>query len=213
MSTAAINANQTITQVQSPTTHGFSDLDSEDFFGLLIAQLQNQDPLKPTDNQQLLSQMSSIRQMEQSATLNKSLTALASEQRFGATAGLIGHYVAGTVTDSGGNSIEVQGVVTGVQFNRNGEAVLELHNGKTLPASSVDLVTLVENLPQDVLDRIHSETQPTAEVPTGATPPASTAAKLRGPAPGDWIRNLGRQTQTAGSIVDQLFSPGAAIGI
>ena len=208
MSTQAINANQTITQVQPATRRGFSDLDSEDFFGLLIAQLQNQDPLKPTDNQQLLSQMSSIRQMEQSTTLNKTLTSLAGEQRFGATAGLIGHYVAGTVKDSGGNSIDVQGVVTGVQFNRNGEAMLELHNGKHLPASSVNLVTLVENLPQDILDQIRSEMGT-----SGAPSPANTAARLRNPTPGEWVRNLGKQAQTAGSIVDQLFSPGAAIGI
>ena len=54
MNTPAINASQSITQVQPPSTRGFGDLNSEDFFGLLIAQLQNQDPLKPTDNQQLL---------------------------------------------------------------------------------------------------------------------------------------------------------------
>jgi flagellar basal-body rod modification protein FlgD len=213
MSTSAINANHSLTQVKPPTTRGFTDLDSEDFFGLLIAQLQNQDPLKPTDNQQLLQQMSSIRQMEQSTTLNKTLTSLAGEQRFGATAGLIGHYVSGTVKDSGGNSIDVEGVVTGVQFNKSGEAILELHNGNHLPASSVDLVTLVENLPQDVIDRIHSEMQPSAEAPNGTTSRAIAAAKQREPAPGDWIRNLGKQAQEAGSIVDQLFSPGAAIGI
>ncbi|HKQ48347.1 MAG TPA: flagellar hook capping FlgD N-terminal domain-containing protein [Phycisphaerae bacterium] len=220
MDAGVIDTSQTITQVRPATTRGFADLDSEDFFGLLIAELQNQDPLKPTDNQQLLSQMSSIRQMEQSTTLNKALTALAGEQRFGATAGLIGHFVAGTVTDSGGNAIEVSGVVTGVQFNRNGEAILELHNGGSLPASKVDLVTLVDNLPPDVLDQIRAEREATsgtstdpAETPASGAGDTSAAAKQRPPLAGDWLRNLGKQTEATASILDQLFAPGAAIGI
>jgi flagellar basal-body rod modification protein FlgD len=220
MDAGVIDTSQTISQARPATTKGFSDLNSEDFFGLLIAELQNQDPLKPTDNQQLLQQMSSIRQMEQSTTLNKALTALAAEQRFGATAGLIGHFVAGTVTDSGGNEIEVSGVVTGVQFNRNGEAVLELHNGQSLPASKVDIVTLVENLPDGELEQIRAEqaasapatTAPADTETTESTPPTATA-RQRGPLPGDWIRNWSKQTQAAAEIVDQLFAPGAAIGI
>lgn len=208
MSTTAISANQPVTQVHPATTRGFSDLDSEDFFGLLIAQLQNQDPLKPTDNQQLLQQMSSIRQMEQNTTLNNALTSLASEQRFGATAGLIGHFVSGKVTDSGGNPIEVNGVVTGVQFNSKGDAILELHNGRTLPASKVELVTLVENLPQDVLDQIRAQMGT-----TGAATASGAATKAKVPAAGDFLRNIGAQTQVAGGIFDQLFSPGAAVGI
>lgn len=208
MDAGVIDTSQAITQVRPPTTRGFSDLSSEDFFGLLIAELQNQDPLKPTDNQQLLSQMSSIRQMEQNSTLNKALTSLASEQRFGATAGLIGHYVSGTVTDSGGNAIDVNGVVTGVQFNRDGEAILELHNGKTLPAGQVDLVTLVENLPPDILDQIHAEMGT-----TGGSPAGKSVSKPKEPAPGDLLRNLGKQTQVTGGIIDQLFSPGSAVGI
>jgi len=141
------------------TSRGFSDLKSEDFFGLLIAQLQNQDPLKPTDNQQLLQQMSMIRQMEQTTTMNKSLDALAHEQRFGATAGLIGQYVWGTVQDSAGKDVDVSGLVVGVRFDKDGNALLDLHNGKSLPASKVDEVTVVDNLPKDVRDRLATELQ------------------------------------------------------
>ena len=146
------------------------------------------------------------------------LTALAAEQRFGATAGLIGHFVSGTVTDSGGNEIEVYGVVTGVQFNRNGEAVLELHNGQSLPASKVDMVTLVENLPDDVLEQIRAEQNassdpatPTSQTPAGDSTATSKVAKQKQPLAGDWIRNLGQQAEATANIVDQLFAPGAAI--
>lgn len=157
-------------------TRGFTDLKSEDFFKLLIAQLQSQDPLKPTDNQALLEQMSLIRQMEQSTSLNRTLGALAGEQRFASTAGLIGHYVGGRVTDSGGNSITVEGVVTGVIYEANGSATLQLHNGRILPAEKVQQVTLLENLPPDVLERI--ETEMSGGGPGAPSAPGAPAALM-----------------------------------
>src|ERR1043166_1389891 len=140
---------QTDAVTTKPTTKGFNDMSSEDFFGLLIAQLQSQDPMKPTDNQTLMTQMSTIKQMQMSSQLNSTLSSLSSEQRFGSTSALIGHYVVGSLTDSGGNPVEVQGVVTGVHFEKSGNAILELHNGVNLPADKVTEVTVVQNLPQD----------------------------------------------------------------
>lgn len=165
MQTSAITPGNTVT-AQRATSRGFNDLDGEDFFALLIAQLQGQDPLKPTDNQQLLNQMSSIRQMEQSAKLNSTLDSLASEQRFGAVSGLIGHYIAGTVQDSAGQPTEIQGLVIGVRFEA-GRGILELHNGKSIPAESVEQVTLVENLPADILAQLQEEL---AQSGLGGTP-------------------------------------------
>ncbi len=177
MATTSINPTSLVGSPSTPTTRRFDDLKSEDFFGLLIAQLQNQDPMKPTDNQALLQQMSMIRQMEQSNTLNKSLEALAGEQRFGATSGLIGQYVAGHLTDSAGQEVTVQGLVLGVTFERDGSAVLQLHNGKQLPANKVDEVTVVENLPKAVRDQLAAELAQlnggTPTTPTGNTPPAN----------------------------------------
>jgi len=164
---ASTIGSSTFIPTQRATTRGFDDLKGEDFFALMIAQLQAQDPMKPTDNQQLLDQMSSIRQMEQSAELTATLSALASEQRFGATSGLIGHYVAGRVTDNAGSSTELRGLVIGVRFER-GNAILELHNGRSLPASKVEQVTLVENLPPDILAQLQQE--------MGQVPPADDAA-------------------------------------
>ncbi|MCA9254716.1 MAG: hypothetical protein KDA33_03720 [Phycisphaerales bacterium] len=158
MDAASITAqtNSTIAG-QKATTRGFDDISSEDFFGLMIEELRSQDPLDPKDNQQLLQQMSNIRQMEQSQTLTKTLQSLSNEQRFGTTASLIGNYVLGTVTDSSGASTDIDGLVIGVTFEGNGNAVLNLHDGKRLPASSVREVTLVENLPPEILDQLEAE--------------------------------------------------------
>lgn len=159
MDASTMTAATTTSQIagQRATTKGYDDISSEDFFALMIAELQSQDPLNPKDNQQLLQQMSSIRQMEQSTRLTKTLEALAQEQRFGSTAGLIGHYIAGRVQDSAGNFTEIQGLVIGVRFEGNGNAILELHNGKSLPAASVEQVTLIENLPPDILAQLQAE--------------------------------------------------------
>jgi len=119
--------------------------------------LQSQDPLKPTDNQTLMTQMSTIKEMQTSSQLNQTLTTLANSQRFGSTSALIGQYVAGTVTDNAGNPTTVQGIVAGVHFDSKGNAILELHNGINLPADKVTDVTVVQNLPPDVQQQINAQ--------------------------------------------------------
>jgi len=203
---------------QRATTSGFDDLSSEDFFALLIAELQAQDPLDPKDNEQLLSQISSIRQMEQNATLTETLKALAGEQRFGATAGLIGNYIAGTVTDQAGLRTELQGVVIGVRFEGDGRAILELHNGHSLPAEKVEQITLVENLPTEILEQLEAEL---AAAGAGAAEEGDdTAAKLaksltarRDPTIGDAARRWGEGLDVVGGLLDSLFSPGIGVGV
>lgn len=155
-SSIAAQTNTTIA-AQTATTRGFNDISSEDFFGLMIEELRSQDPLNPKDNQQLLQQMSNIRQMEQSSTLTKTLQNLSDEQRFGTTAGLIGNYVLGTVTDSAGKPTDVDGLVIGVSYEGAGKAILNLHDGTRLPANAVREVTLVENLPPEILNQLEAE--------------------------------------------------------
>jgi flagellar basal-body rod modification protein FlgD len=213
---------------REPTSRGFNDLSGEDFFALLIAELQSQDPLKPMDNQQFVEQMSSIRQMEQSTVLNDTLRALAAEQRFGATAGLIGHYVSGTVSNEAGTSYQVQGVVVGVRYESDGRAILELHDGRFLPADKVEQVTLVENLPAEILQELQRELDmldgeedqqegaPTARL---AVKDLATAARLRAdnayarpPTAAELVRGFGQQGGNAADLLSGLFSPRAGIG-
>lgn len=210
---------------QRATTRGFNSLSSEDFFALLITELQSQNPLDPKDNQQLLAQMSSIREMEQNATLTKTLTSLAQEQRFGATTSMIGQYVAGAVTDQAGLPTEIQGLVIGVRFEGEGRAILELHNGLSLPANKVEQVTLVENLPPELQAQLQEELGASADTPpagpggedTGDA--AASARVIRGDASGrastigDPVRDFARGVDVVGDLLDSLFSPGVAVGI
>ena len=65
----------TITQQQNSTQEGVGDsnLDQQDFLNLLVTQLQNQDPLNPTDNSEFMSQTTAFSQLNEMTNMNTSL--------------------------------------------------------------------------------------------------------------------------------------------
>ncbi len=60
----------------SSATGGVGGLTMNDFLTLMTAQLQNQDPLNPTDSNQFLSQLSELSTVEGISQLNTSMTTL-----------------------------------------------------------------------------------------------------------------------------------------
>ena len=96
---------------------GFGSLDSQAFMKLLITQLQNQDPLEPVKNDELLGQLSAMRSLQSNIELGDALKAITVNQRLSTAATFIGKTVTGMDTS--------QTTVTGVAqraFLRNGEA-------------------------------------------------------------------------------------------
>jgi len=122
------------------TTKTLTSMDSADFMKILIAQLQQQDPMNPMSNEAMVQQMATIRDMEMSYTLTETLQQMTSEQRFAGAAGLIGKYVEGVVTDAEGEETTLAGVVTGVRFTESGKAILELDTGNALPLEKLTQV-------------------------------------------------------------------------
>ncbi len=116
---------------------GMRSITAEDFLALLIAQLQLQDPFDPMTNEQMLSQVATIEQMQSSLSLTATLNQLGSQQEFGAASSLIGKYVQGAAVNEAGQSEVVGGKVVAVHFVSNGQIVLGLDNGKMLPMESV----------------------------------------------------------------------------
>jgi flagellar basal-body rod modification protein FlgD len=78
-------------QVAPPRS--ITDLSLTDFFNLMVAELQNQDPLDPSDNEQLLNQIAQIRQIGTNDVLVESLESLVSRQDLAASSTLIGKNV------------------------------------------------------------------------------------------------------------------------
>ncbi len=70
------------------------------FLKLLLAELKNQDPLKPLDNHELLQQISQIREVESNMQLTETLEAVFLGQMLNTATGLLGQNVEG-LSDSG----------------------------------------------------------------------------------------------------------------
>lgn len=79
---------------------GFQTLKTEDFVQLLITQLQNQNPLEPLEDNQLLQQVSSIQSLSSTNQLVDSLNAFTLNQSLGAASNLIGREVTAQIGDS-----------------------------------------------------------------------------------------------------------------
>lgn len=128
---------------------GLSGMRSDDFMTILIKQLQYQDPLKPMGNEEMLAQIANIRELEMNTRLSSRLEQLTDQQRFGSAAALMGKFVRGEISDDAGNVYALEGIVTGVRFNSNGEAILELDTGDVMPMAALTQVTNEEVVSQE----------------------------------------------------------------
>ena len=147
MSTAIGAANSTPSAGRITNEKG--KLRVEDFINMMVTQLQNQDPMEPAKNEQLLAQMSQIGQLQsqQELTSNQklltdSIKTMVLQNNIGAASNLIGKDVAGPeVLNASGKVVsQISGKVEGVSIKGNG-VVLRLDSGDTL---ELDKVTSVD---------------------------------------------------------------------
>jgi flagellar basal-body rod modification protein FlgD len=108
------------------------DLKSQDFINMMIAQLQNQDPLEPAKNQDILAQMSQIGQLQSNTQLQDTLKGLAIQSQLGSAGGMIGKMVEGLDN----NKNKITGLVNSVRVESD-KVFLELDNGNELGLGSV----------------------------------------------------------------------------
>jgi flagellar basal-body rod modification protein FlgD len=116
-----------------------SQLNTDDFIKMMLTQLQNQDPLEPAKNQELLAQMSQIGQLQTATQLQDTLKGLTLQNQLGSAGNLIGKLVQGLDE----NNDDVVGLVDSVRVENN-QVFLELDSGKTLPMGKV---TAIANVP------------------------------------------------------------------
>jgi flagellar basal-body rod modification protein FlgD len=101
---------------QAPGSNGaLRGLDMNHFLTLMITELQNQDPLNPMDNSQILQQISQIREIEATTSMQETLDAVLLGQNLANASGLINKNVT-ALTDSGDS---VQGKVDRVSVADN----------------------------------------------------------------------------------------------
>jgi flagellar basal-body rod modification protein FlgD len=102
MSTSSIlsSASSAATTPSSSVTSDSLNLDSNDFLKLLLTELQNQDPLNPTDTNDILTQVSQIKAIVSNEDLSNTLSSLKLQQQLYTGSSLLKSTITGT-NDSG----------------------------------------------------------------------------------------------------------------
>lgn len=112
------------TPTQNTSAADAASLDYNTFLKLLLAQLKNQDPTKPMDSTEYMSQLASFSNVEQSIKTNSKLDSLLTTQALSQAESLIGR----TLTSADGTTT---GEVVSVTVTSD-SSVATLKNGQTI---------------------------------------------------------------------------------
>lgn len=134
-SVASGAASQTTAQT---ATNAFG-LSFESLLKIILTQLTYQDPLKPMENFEFVSQLAQFSQIQQGQAISDSLTQLVSAQSTTQATGLLGRKV-----DIAAGSTTLVGTVKAVSF-QNGDAriTIETTSGQTISNLSLTAVTQI----------------------------------------------------------------------
>jgi len=116
-----IATSSTSTLASSSTSSASSSEEAQDrFLKLLVAQLNNQDPMNPMDNAQMTSQMAQINTVTGIQQVNDTLKSMA--EQFTAMQVLQGSSMVGHDVLVSGNTMAIKGDVGSAAFELNGRA-------------------------------------------------------------------------------------------
>ena len=100
-----------------PAGNELANVGVDTFLELMIAELQNQDPLNPLDNSELVGQIGQIREISATNQLTDTLQAIITGQNLASASSLIGQNVAALADDGS----MVEGFVDRVSIEVNGD--------------------------------------------------------------------------------------------
>jgi len=131
-STAAAGST---TSTAAATGGSRTTLGREEFYKIMIGELENQDPFEPMDNQKFLEQLSSLQNLDTMGRLADNIDKLILQQQITSASALVGRKVSAAPDAEGGS---VSGEVVKVQV-KDGVVSLVLDGDQT-----VDLGDVVE---------------------------------------------------------------------
>jgi len=116
---------------------GYNDLAVNDFLKLMINELQNQDPLDPMKNAEMVQQIGLIREIGATDELSGTLSNFSNSQELVTASNLIGHTVSGLADDSSTVTGQVDRVTVEADPEKNTRSV-KVHVGeKTMEVKSI----------------------------------------------------------------------------
>lgn len=116
-----------------------SELGKDEFLKILMAQLQNQDPLNPLDDKDFIAQMATFSSLEQLMNMSESIDALVQNQLISPIvqySHMVGKEVTYISKNEQGNQETVKSKVKAVS-QKDGWAIFELENGEKIIADSI----------------------------------------------------------------------------
>ncbi|SNZ09637.1 flagellar basal-body rod modification protein FlgD [Terribacillus aidingensis] len=145
MTTRAIDSNYYLDSQKTRTPS--ATLDKDDFLQILMVQLQNQDPTSPMDDSKFVDQMTTFTNLEQVMNISEAVQTIAGKQTSMSPVLQYSHMIDKQVTynEYDEKTDEVTDTITSkvkAVTQKDGYAVLELANGKSIYA---DAVTKVSN--------------------------------------------------------------------
>ena len=130
----------------------FSDIDLDGFLKLMIAEMQNQDPLDPMKNSEMVQQMGQIREIGATDQLTKTLSTLSSSQELVTASSLIGEQVTGLAEDGS----PVEGIIDRITVETDSEKnqrTVKVHvGGKTMSINNIREIQTGQALPVETAD-------------------------------------------------------------
>jgi flagellar basal-body rod modification protein FlgD len=130
-----------ISAAGSSSSQAAFGLDFQSLLRIILTQLTYQDPLKPLDNFQFVSQLAQFSQLQQAQSLNDQVTALLSSQAAGQATGFLGKTVDLT---SANTSAIVSGTVSAVSFSSGTpQLTVRTADGQVLTGVSMSEVTQI----------------------------------------------------------------------
>lgn len=166
ISSIANAAQSAVSAASSPTSgavpgagarNPYAEVSSEEWLGIILEELSNQDPFEPNDTSATLEQLNSLRSIESDINLSEQLESLVLQNSIGQAGSLIGRQVDGLSTDG----FNITGVVESVRVI-DGKTQLQLDGGQSVDFGNI---TNVSNAPA-----------PAPGINSGATLPATADA-------------------------------------
>lgn len=124
----------------SPASTSSTGLDFQSLLRIILTQLTYQDPLKPMDNFEFVSQLAQFSQLQQSQTLNDQITNLLAAQAAMQGTSLLGRTV--DYTNPAGQTLS--GIVKAVSFTSGQPQVsIQTANGETITGIAISTISQV----------------------------------------------------------------------
>jgi flagellar basal-body rod modification protein FlgD len=134
----ALSPVTSASQATSRTAQSAFGLEFESLLKIILTQLTYQDPLKPLENSEFVSQLAQFSQLQQTQSLNDQITNLLAAQSATQATSLLGR----TVDISGGSST-VSGKVDSVSFT-SGQPTITLKTADGQTISNISIANIAQ---------------------------------------------------------------------